>query len=412
MIITRNSPYTRLINAIPGINGINPGGVANYTLPANLRLHKLNHQITAVNYTGNELVPGSGGAFGTALATVKITGAGNNDLTVNLRTNGFGVPTAIAIAAAGTGYAANDTVSVTDATGAGMVVKINTVGGGGAVTGLSINNLGTNAVATPTAIDPSLVLTGIKVKANSVLMRDALPLYEMMIEQANGQNSQLGEFNLNFTEDWLNYLRANTLYSWDLSGQNNFSVDFNINRSCVNPGIVGNYEFDYERNVRQVNGQTVPYLEPVSHHTTTVNLGAGQSTVNTIPFGPATNGGASAGWPIRRIWMKSSVAGAITALEVDIDGTKYFEGSSAQLIQRYSKLGFQLGQKNYNNSTQTLQNTLGLNPIRYFDLCYIFDEDGRSDYAGYGSTLLVKPTLSQAASIDFVVESLPGAFRT
>ena len=79
------------------------------------------------NYTG-----------GTGLATVHLSGGGNNDLTVT-PTVVNGVVTALAVVAGGTGYKAGDTFSITDSTGTGCVGVVSTVSSGAATALTFIN---------------------------------------------------------------------------------------------------------------------------------------------------------------------------------------------------------------------------------------------------------------------------------
>lgn len=82
--------------------------------------------------TGLSIVPASAGtgySIATGLATAHITGSGSG-LTVNI--------TAINTLAAGTGYAINDVVSVTQSGASLGLVKIQTVGTGGSVTSLEV----------------------------------------------------------------------------------------------------------------------------------------------------------------------------------------------------------------------------------------------------------------------------------
>src|SRR4051812_14998015 len=111
--------YGRIIQEINGINGVSANGNAVINMDVNKRYHRNVLQTSAINYTG-----------GTGLATVKITGAGNNNLTVT-PTVVNGVITAVAVVAGGTGYTTGDTITITDATGSGFVGTVTAGGGGG-----------------------------------------------------------------------------------------------------------------------------------------------------------------------------------------------------------------------------------------------------------------------------------------
>jgi hypothetical protein len=379
----------RQINYVSGIQGVNPGGVATFNLPSDRRLHNIKLNCTAVNYTG-----------GVGLATVKLTGAGNNNCTVTL-TVVNGLITVAAVVAGGTGYVTGDTITPVDATGTGAVLTVTAAAG--AVTALAVTVGGT-----PSAINPATFATGMRQRVNGVVMRDVSPAFTLQQQQANNMLSFLGELELVYTEEWRNLIRNRVANSWDITGQNAFTVELLMNPLVVSPGLTGVYEFDFGRNTRTMNGQTIPYLEPISHHIFSFPLAVGMNSLTTIPFS----------YPVARLWVQGTNAGNIYQAELLQDGNKILEGTTAQINARYAKYGFKLGNAstalypNYENQTQTAQKPLGLNPINYFDTAFIADPDQRYTEGLQGKVLEYRLWSNVAQQVNILVEALPGAFQS
>jgi hypothetical protein len=380
------------IALLDGIQNGTQAGLASVSMNTNQRYHEIDLLCQAVNYTG-----------GTGLATTVLTGGGNGALTVSF-TSTNGVPGALSIVAAGSGYAANDTFSVTDATGTGGVFKVSTVSG--STVTAAVYNAGT---ATASPISPSTLLSTLKQSVGGVSMRDIPPLYEEMILQACGINPALGDLPLVYTEPPLTVLgKANTATSWDLAGQSTFQLYFTINSGFTSPSVTGQYVYDYLRNTRTPKGATAPVanLEPVARHLFTFPINASAngaySSITTLPIN----------YPIRRIWLIGSSAGSLTNVELLADGATRLQATTSELNKFYARYGFKLGLADYTNQNQTAQKTLGYNPLNYFDSAFIFDYDNRYRKALRCSKSLnirVQSTATQTLTV--IMETLPGAYK-
>lgn len=379
----------RRVDFLPGLQGSSAGPAKStpyYQMPVARRVHAVHCQCVAVNYTG-----------GVALATVKLTGAGNNALTVTL-VPVTGVPNNPAIVAGGAGYAVNDTFSVTDVTGTGGIFTVTTVAGG-VVTAATYNP--NSATASP--IDPGVLIGRVRQTVSSTIIRDISALDILRIQNHNRLYPTLGTLPLYYTEPETNLLGFNTAMAFDLFGQKDFGLTFEVNPGYLLPNISGTYEYDTQRNQIQSGGKVLPYLEIVSHKIKTINVAAGGSI--EIPL--------DIDCPIRRVWLYGSNPGNITQVEVTQDGNKVIEGFTGDINDRLlNQYNFDMGQPDYKNSTQTAQKNLGLNPIRYFDTAAIFDPDQR-----YTSSLKVANTLAfkiwsaAAQQVTAVVERLPGFYK-
>lgn len=377
----------RLINFINGITGIAAGGQAVVNMPVNQRNHRLIFQCAAINYTG-----------GTAQATTKITGAGANNLTVT-PTIVNGVITSVAVVAGGTGYVTGDTITITDATGAGFVGTVTAAAG--VVTAVAVTVTGT-----ATAVDPATFFTGVKLLVNGVNMRDIDPVDVLKIAMANGLQPQLGEFPLYFTAPWRNILQQNETNSWDLFGQSTFQIQFAISSTVSLPALSGVQEFDYMRNVMPgPKGEPVPFLQPVAQHSFTWPIVAGRNDINTIPFS----------FPITRMWFQGSTADQITQVEIYQDNNKILEATLAQVKQAYTEYGFYFGGANYLNQSRAASSTLQAQfaLLRDYDAAFIADPDQRSWKAlSCANSLIVRIYSAVAQNLTIVQETLPGSFQS
>lgn len=379
----------RLINFINGITGIAPSGNAVVNMPTNQRYHRNVFQCTAVNYTG-----------GTSLAIVKITGAGTAATITPTIVNG--AVTGGAITAGGSGWNVGDTFTFTDATGTGFIGTVATVTGGppGALATFTITNAGT-----PSAISASKLITGVKQLVNGINMRDITPDLIQRINFANGLQPTLGELALYYTAPWRNVNQQNETCSWDLFGQSTFQLQLQIAGNVVNPGVQGIMEFDYMRNLRPTsNGQSTPFLQPVSQHSFTWPIVGGRNDINTLPFS----------YPITRMWLLGSTPGQIFQVEVYQDGNKVAEFTTQQLLQAYEEYGFQFGQPNYFNQTYAGSNVLkgAYEAPIYFDAAFIADPDQRWWKAlKCVNSLVLRVYSNIAQSLTIVQETLPGAFQ-
>lgn len=378
----------RLINFINGITGVQAGGNAVVNMPVNQRYHRLIFQCAGVNYTG-----------GTGATITKITGTGTSATGTLTVVNG--VVTAIAIVAGGSGWTVGDTFTIADATGAGFVGTAATVTGGppGALATATVTVGGT---ASP--ISPITFFTGIKQLVNGVNMRDITVDSIMRLNMANGNYPALGELALYYTPPWRNVNQQNEVTSWDLFGQSTFQLQLQIAPTVSQPSLIGIQEFDYMRNVRpDGKGGSVPFLNPTSQHQFSWPIVAGRNDINTLPFD----------FPISRMWLLGSVAGAITQVEVYQDGNKIAEFTSAQLKQAYDEYSFEFGNPDYINQNWATNSTIKgayAQPI-YFDAAYISDPDQRWWKAlKCSNSMILRVYSSVAQTLTIVQETLPGSF--
>lgn len=377
--------FGRQIQFINGINGVQAGGNATINMDVNKRYHRNKLQTFAVNYTG-----------GTAMATTKLTGAGNNDLTIT-PTVVNGVITSVAVVAGGTGYTTGDTITIAnDATGEGFIGTV--TANAGVVTAVAVTVGGTATLA-----NPARVLSTLKQIVNGVVIRDISPTSLLKLLNANNVFPALGELPLYYTEPFFNVNQLNEILSWDMFGQSTFSLLPTISSTASLPQLLGVQEFDNQRNVRPVGSNLVPFLQPVSQHEFTFNVVAGLNLVNTIPFD----------YPIRRIWIYGSDAGNITQLEVMQDGNKVFEATYTQMREMYEDYGFYFGKPNYIADNYATDNAIkgAYNPISTFDFAFISDPDERiNKVLTCESSLVLRVQSAVAQSLTIVVEYLPGAY--
>lgn len=376
----------RQINFINGINGVSAGGNAIANLDANKRYHRNKLQCAAVNYTG-----------GTGLAALKVVSTAGLGGIGTLAVSSFGIPGAVTAVSGGTGWVTGDIATLIDATGTGAQFTV--TASGGALTALVY--IANTATASP--IDPGLLLPQEQLLVNGINIRDITPRFEMMIAQANGHNSRLGELPLFFTEPWRDIVGASEANSWDMAGQSTFQHKFQIAPGYQLATVVGTQEFDFGRNARpDGKGGQQYFLDPISHHTFTQPIVAGVTSINTLPFD----------FPILRIWFLGSTPGNITQIEIYQDQNKIAEMTLEQMKEAYQDYGFQFGQATFAVNTQTAQKPLALNPLNYFDAAYISDPDQRYWKAlKCQNSLVVRVYSAVAQQLSMVMETLPGAYR-
>lgn len=380
----------RLINFVNGITGVAAGGNAVVNLPVNQRYHRIIFQCQAVNYTG-----------GTGLTVVKITGTGTAATVTPTIVNG--VVTAVTVVAGGSGWTVGDTFTFTDATGTGFIGTAATVTGGppGALATATVSSGGT-----PSNIQASKLLAGIKLLVNGVNMRDIVPDLIQRINIANGLFPALGELAIYFTAPWRNVNQQNETCSWDTYGQSTFQIQLQISSTVVNPSLVAINEFDYLRNVRPDDTdptKQVPFLQPVAQHSFTWPIVGGRNDINTLPFS----------FPITRMWLLGSVPGSIYQVEVQQDGNKPFEATTQQLQQAYQEFGFQFGAPNWNNQTANNTTKGAFEPLAYYDAAFISDPDQRWWKAlKVQNAMILRVYSTVAQNLTIVQETLPGSFSS
>ena len=381
-------------NFITGIQGVASGGQASINFACDRRYHRLLFQVTAVNFTG-----------GTNLIATALTGGGTGlHVDVTVAANHTVAAIIPHSGSAGTGFTTGDTITFTDATGAGFVGTVTAASG--AVTAIAITTNGT-----PTAIDPSIALGTIKLLVNGVNVADLTAAQEILRAKFNivpgtSNGLALGQFPIYFTEPWRNLTRWPEITSWDMAGQTSFQVQIQLASNLVSPGITGQMEFDYQRNTRQ--GAVVsnlyqqliaskqapdPILLPISRHAFTFQLNAGLNLIGQgqIPFN----------YPILRMYFIGSNPGNITQLEIDQDSTKVEEG---YIITQNG--GAQLGQ------TTEMLNEYGF-AASTFDAAYVADMNNRVENAlKCQSNLQLKIYSAVSQSLTILQEKLPGSYSS
>jgi hypothetical protein len=389
--IAGDSNRSPSINFLSGINGIAAGGTPTLNLGSDRRYLGMKLQCAAVNYTG-----------GNALPTKKLTGGGNNDLTINVVVSTAGLVTAATVAAGGTGYANGDTFNVVDATGAGLVFTVAT-SNAGVVATVTFNI----ATATPTPMNPVQFfdsLSPFNINIGGTPVRSLIPLSMLMIAQARGRLPFLGELPIDFVEPDRNFLKTNDSTAWDMIDQPAFDLSMKIAGGLLLPTLTGSQKFDTLRNAySDKKGNPVAIVDPIWHKEQSVAVAQGSTDITTIKFNGA----------LQRAWLIGTTPGAITRLEVYQDtGKKRLEASTQQIQEFYAAYGIQLGQANYANQNFAGSNALKAqyNPITYFDTAYLPDVDGRLSDKLLFSSLMFRVFSNVAQNVKFVIESSPGVY--
>ena len=352
--------------------------------------------------------------------------------------------------AAGTsaGFAVGDRLTFADPTGQGVILRCTAAGTGA----LGNSTFVIDSLGTPTPVNPATLITGMKISVNGQNMRDVSPALLMSIQAACGYNPDFGTLSILFTEPFLNMLRDNTILSWDLTGQTQFSLQLQIAAGVASPNVQGVVHFDYNRNMRKASaadvsaglaktaGNMIPFLQPVAMHAFSQPIVSGRNDIVTLPWS----------FPIRRLWMLGSVPGNIYQLEIIADGTKIIEATAQDLNAAYGKYGFLIGNVFYapvlggglgasatigngNPATQPvggnfvpttvpngalqavtncgLQGFFGGNGPFPFDTAAIFDIDNRPwEALTVQQSLIVRVWSNAAQTLTIVEETLPGGF--
>ena len=176
-----NSNFGRLVDFLPGMSGLTPqGGIPLVNFDCDRRFHRILINCSAVNYTGSGTTPVNltkiKSTSGTGTPTGYLTGIVN------------GMPSGITISTGGTGtWVAGDTLSIADATGAGLIVTVATVTGGNAIATATVSG------GTPTAINPALLIGAIQLTVNGSPLVDTTAAYELLRAQFNFDTISLGQ---------------------------------------------------------------------------------------------------------------------------------------------------------------------------------------------------------------------------
>jgi hypothetical protein len=387
--------YGIQIEPIPGINLTN--SLMNVSLDCDKRYHNLTWECIAVNYTG-----------GAGLAIVKVVSASGAGGTATLAVNGFQVPTTIGTFSGGTGWAVNDTFTVTDATGKGAVFTVNTVSSGAITAATYVAN---SATATP--IDPRLLISNIQLIVGTTAVVESTAAMEIFRADVNENyltRRSLGQLPIYFTEPWRRTTDGRVT-SWDMAGQNVFSIKFTMVPGYVNVGIAGAMVFDYIRNtaageIDQVTYQgyvnsgnfPAPQLRIIARKLLTPTLNGGDTLIQ-----PAL---IPTGWPILRLHMFPATVGTITKILMKADTQIVAQGQVGntvngsvmdQLIEFNKQWGF---------ATALSTTAPSINP----DWSYIADYDQRIANALKVSSLQLTVTSTQAEGLTILQEYLETSY--
>ena len=361
-----NANYGTQIDQLGGINVGNSIVLVN--LDPDKRYHNIRLQVVAVNYTG-----------GTALTATKLTGSGTA-LTVDVTVNSTGIVTAIAphSGSAGSGWTTGDTMTFTDATGKGFVGTV--TASAGAVTAIAITNVGTPSAAPAGSVlgIAQLLVNGTPVRDISCQQALNLALFNFKVTSSGAalyETISLGQMPFFFNEPWRKWTRWPDITSWDLVGQNTFSLKIAINTGWQQVGVVGTYEYDYNRNtvygvIDQATYQSAlasgkapaPMLHIIAHHAFTPTLNAGQNILTGAQI-PITA-------PILRMHCVGSTPGDLyqsillqdgNTIENGFIGAQNNGGQLDQLLEELIELGFNTKLFDYSyvaDKDQRIQNVL------------------------------------------------------
>jgi len=376
--------FGRQLEPIAGITLSTGQMLAN--LDCDRRYHRLLFQTTAVNYTG-----------GTGLAVTNLTApaaaAGTADLAVS-----NGVPGAVSgIAGAATGWTTGDKGVIADATGAGATFTATAAAG--ALTALVYDP----ASATPTAVNPLLVIGAIQISVNGSPIIDTSAALEINRALFNNALISYGQLPIFFTEPWRNINRWPAITSWDLAGQKTFSVKFFFLPGFVNIGVAGVYEYDFIRNTiaGEIDGPTyqaaiaagnapAPLLQIIARHTFTPQLNGGDSIINNIPFN----------WPILRMHMVAGTPATLTKVIINQDGQ----------IAEQGQVGASAGGAVLDQLRESLIE-YGFNTA-IFDYSYVADKSQRiQDALKVGASLKLTVTSTIAEGLTILQERLQSRFE-
>jgi hypothetical protein len=436
----------RLINFLSGLSGVSRGGQAIVNIPVNQRVHEIDFQCTDYNYTGAAVVP----------TIVTAGGFTNTTGTCLVVVSAQGVVSITYTAGNSAGASISTVLQVPDPTGPPITLKCTAAG-----TGALGNATFAISGAAPGPIDPRVLITSVKISVNGQNLRDITPTQIQAIAAARGYVSDFGTLSLFFTEPWQNFLRDNAMLSWDLFGQNTFSIQLGIaSTATTSCSINGSIVFDGNRNTRKASatdvshgvtvtnssgvkvavtaGQRIPFLQPCTQHAFSVTLAAGKNDITTLPIS----------FRQRALWILGATPGNIYQVELLCDGTKIFEATSQQMFSVAAKYGIQLGNVfvaptqgggygsatmgNGSTSGQPLggnlvptttpngallaanagnQGAFGANGVFPFDAAWIADLDGRpweSLLAQQSLILRLYSNVSQNCTI--IQEAFPGGY--
>jgi hypothetical protein len=330
--------YGKLIQTIPGIQGVTAGGQAQVQINPNRRVSRLNFQTSGVAYVAPVLtLPASSGAtvqptFNVGLTAGKITSVSINSSTATGAANGTYT------------LVVTDNINTVDGVinNNSYAAVVTCVVASAVVTSVTLVN-GGNVAAVPVEIffNGQILQT-----VGGVNMRDltATQIKAAVYADDKTVSWQVGELTIDYTRPSARFTANPDVTIFDLWGQSVLQLQMPISTNVTSPGLVGVYEYDADvtlRNVQTVNGASVPVLQPIAQHAQTFPIAAGTSlqSITTIPFliNPTTP------LPILRLYLQEQTPGNITKIEVDQDGNKILQLTQAQIQQMYNDYGFNTG---------------------------------------------------------------------
>jgi hypothetical protein len=388
----------RQINFLTGITGVAAGGQAVINMPVNLRLHRLKLNCSGIYYSAPVITgtnPTNPLAAGAITATV-----------VNGVITGFTIVTSALTTANGT-Y----NMTITDPTGVGASGTFTVASN--VITSTSLTSGGTVG-----PVPPAVFLNSIQHSVNGVLMRDIAPADVLSIATSQSRDSgsylpRPGELPVYFTEPWRNINQNNEITSWDLFGQATYQIKFGISTAMTSPGLVGTYEFDFQRNLRPVTSQgkttMQPFLQVVRQHSFNVVVPAGRFDINYLPID----------YPITRMWLGETGPGSIQQVELYQDKNKILEATNEQITENYGDYGIEVGLANSTYTTTLAANALTgqpagtfTSPRNFFDAAYVADPDQRIGKAlQIANEMILRVYSASPTTLKVVMESLPGSYQ-
>lgn len=374
----------RYNNFISGITGVTPGGQGVINMDLDKRFHRLDFQCSGIAYQ---------------TPTVAFTGGGGTGATGTVQVAN-GLVTGVTVTAGGSGYTSAPTVTITDSNFTnpdGATLKIGNgatataTESGGAVTAVTVTSGGTVG-----PVPPEVFFTSFIQRVNGVVQRDISPLNIRKIQYSNpGQNTeknpiQAGTLTIFYSEPWRQSLPQSDATSWDMIGQSSFQINFGISSNVSSPGLIGSYEFDYQRNSYYDPATKTQklFLSPVIQHQFSYPVPSGRFDLTTLPISSR----------ILRLWLNETNQstgadlgpGSISQLDIFQDANKPMEATYQQIQQQMAEYGF----------SNAIYNT-----------AFIADLDQRIRRAmGVDSSLIVRVYSGTAANLNIVMETLPGAY--
>lgn len=399
---TPRKNYAHLLNFLSGISGVTAGGNALLNIATNQRIHRILLGCSGIFYQpGTTVVPATADA-----------GATFTPVIVN------GVITAITIVGA-VSTKGNGTYALTikDPTGTGQgATGTYTVSGTTVVSSTAVTNGG---VISP--IPPQLMITSLVQAINGSNFRDILPADIMRIARSNNYqggylylppgytdtdnaNDNFGVLPIYYTEPWRQINRDDEITSWDLFGQQTFTMQIGIAKGITSPSITPAIDFDYTMNQRTLTktgpkgkaGDVVQFLQPVAQHRIGYPVPAGRYDYTLLP----------AAYPLARLWLYDDSGNNENIYQVELiaDGNQVLQCTLQQLRQFYAAYNFEL----------TGPNPIGGNPVAdvgTFMAAFIADPDQRLYKAlRVAQTITLRTYTTVAANMSVVIESLPGKY--